>query len=207
MKHELPPLPYDYKALEPYIDARTMEIHHDKHHQAYVNKLNEIVEGTPEIQGKSVEELLKNLSAVPEGARKPFINQGGGHFNHSFFWTIMKQKEGAAMPEPGIETDLGKAITAQFGGYATFKEQFTKTANSVFGSGWTWLVADASGKLSITSTANQDCPLSLGVTPVVTLDEWEHAYYLSYQNKRPDYVEAFWNVINWEQAEKNYKQR
>lgn len=202
MKHELPPLPYDYKALEPYIDARTMEIHHDKHHQAYVNKLNEIIEGTPEIQNKSIEELLKNLSAVPEGARKPLVNQGGGHYNHSFFWTIMKQNGGGE-----AVGELGQAIASQLGGFESFKEQFTKTANSVFGSGWTWLIAGKDGKLAITSTANQDCPLSLGQTPVMTLDEWEHAYYLSYQNKRPDYVEAFWNVINWEQAEENYKNR
>jgi superoxide dismutase, Fe-Mn family len=202
MTHELPLLPYDYKDLEPYIDAKTMEIHHDKHHAAYVAKLNEIVKGTPELEGKPIAELLMNLSAVPEGARKPLVNQGGGHFNHSFFWTIMKKNGGGE-----ASGALGDAIAAQFGGYASFKEQFTKTANSVFGSGWTWLVKDAGGKLSIISTANQDCPLSLGLTPVMTLDEWEHAYYLNYQNRRPDYVEAFWNVINWDQANTNFSSK
>ena len=203
MTHELPPLPYAYNALEPYIDARTMEIHTGKHHLAYVTKLNEIVTGTSVLHGKSIEEILADLNAVPEGARAPIRNFGGGHFNHAFFWKVMAG-EGSARGE--ARGKLAGALTAQFGGFASFREQFTKTANSVFGSGWTWLVSDKMGKLSIVSTLNQDCPLSLGLAPVTVLDEWEHAYYLSYQNRRPEYVEAFWNVANWDQAEENYRE-
>ena len=214
MTHELPPLPYAYNALEPYIDARTMEIHHGKHHLAYVTKLNEIVTGTPALHGKSIEEILADLNAVPEEARTPIRNFGGGHFNHAFFWKVMAPSFASSLSLRATEGKgggeakgkLAGALTAQFGGFASFREQFTKTANSVFGSGWTWLVSDKMGKLSIVSTLNQDCPLSLGFTPVTVLDEWEHAYYLSYQNRRPEYVEAFWNVANWDQAEENYRE-
>jgi Fe-Mn family superoxide dismutase len=202
MKHELPPLPYEYDALDPYVDARTMEIHHGKHHLAYVTKLNEVVQATPEIQNKSIEEILMNLNAVPEGARKTVINMGGGHFNHSFFWKVMKKNGGGE-----AHGTLAGALTETFGDFKTFREAFTKTANSVFGSGWTWLVKDKAGKLSIMSTPNQDSPISLGLTPIIVLDEWEHAYYLSYQNRRPDYVEAFWNIANWDQAEENFTKK
>jgi Fe-Mn family superoxide dismutase len=206
MTHELPPLPYDYKALEPYLDARTMEIHHDKHHAAYTAKFNDIVAGTPEIQGKTGEELLLHLDImVPEGALTGVRNFGGGHVNHSFFWTVLApENQGGGGEASG---SLAEAITRDFGSFSLFREQFTKTANTVFGSGWTWLAATKEGKLSILSTPNQDSPLSRGLTPVMTLDEWEHAYYLSYQNKRPDYVEAFWHIANWAQADAYYKGR
>jgi Fe-Mn family superoxide dismutase len=207
MRHELPQLLYEYDALEPYIDARTMEIHHGKHHLAYVTKLNEIVAGTPTLHGKPIEEILSALQRVPEGAQPGIRNFGGGHFNHSFFWKVMAPASPTIMEKRGggeAHGKLAEALTMQFGSFLAFKEQFTKTANSVFGSGWTWLVAGSGGKLSIISTPNQDCPLSVGLTPITVLDEWEHAYYLSYQNRRPEYVEAFWNVANWYQAEENY---
>lgn len=190
---ELPKLPYAFDALEPYIDAKTMELHHDKHHQTYVTKLNEAIATTPELGGKTLEQLLTSLSSVPENIRTAVRNHGGGHFNHSMFWQIMRPQGGG---EP--QGKLGEVIAATFGDFGKFKETFTKSAVSVFGSGWAWLVADAAGKLSVITTPNQDSPISQGLKPVLGLDVWEHAYYLKYQNRRPEYVEAWWNVVNWE---------
>ena len=193
MAYTLPSLPYPYNALEPHIDARTMEIHHTKHHQAYINNVNAALEGHPELASKSVEALVSDLAAVPEAIRTAVRNNGGGHANHSAFWTMMAPNGGG---EPTGE--IGQAITSTFGSYATFKEQFTKAATTRFGSGWAWLSYDKkAGKLLVESTANQDTPLSEGRTPLLGLDVWEHAYYLHYQNRRPDYIGAFYNVINW----------
>jgi len=196
MKYELPKLPYAYDALEPYIDAKTMEIHHAKHHQAYVNNLNAALEKHLEIADKPLEELLASLDAVPEDIRIAIKNHGGGHFNHSFFWTVMGPRAGG---EPTGK--IGEAIAKTFGGFANFKETFTKTAIGTFGSGWAWLVSDKDGKLTIVSTPNQESPVSKGQKPILTLDVWEHAYYLKYQNKRPDYIEAWWNVVDWKAVE------
>jgi len=188
----LPPLPYAYDALEPHIDAHTMEIHHDRHHAAYVANLNKAVANI-DIGGKlTVEELLKDLNAVPENIRAAVRNNGGGHYNHSLFWLMMK-KDGGGEPTG----DLAKAIDASFGNFGAFKEKFTEASTKVFGSGWTWLVAD-SGKLKIVSTPNQDTPLSTGQIPFLGLDVWEHAYYLKHQNKRVDYIADWWNVVNWD---------
>lgn len=203
MKHELPKLPYAYDALEPYLDARTMEIHYTKHHQTYVNKLNEALEKHPEIADKSLEELLRSLDSVPEDIRTAVRNHGGGHWNHSFFWTVMGPSRGAQGAEPGGA--IGESIVKTFGGFQRFKEEFAKAAAGVFGSGWAWLVAGADGALSIVSTPNQDSPISKGQKPLLALDVWEHAYYLKYQNKRPDYIEAWWNVVNWEEVEGKMK--
>jgi Fe-Mn family superoxide dismutase len=195
MKYELPKLPYAYDALEPYIDAKTMEIHYTKHHQTYVTKLNEALDKHPEIAEFSLKALLGNLNTVPEDIRTAVRNHGGGHSNHSFFWTIMGSATGGAGKEP-----IGRVATeieTTFGDFTQFKEAFTKTAAGVFGSGWAWLVADKEGKFMITTTANQDSPLMNHQTPVLGLDVWEHAYYLKYQNKRPDYIDAWWNVIDW----------
>lgn len=202
MKYELPALPYAYDALEPYIDAKTMEIHYTKHHQAYVNKLNEALEKHPEMADKPLEELLGNLTAVPEDIRTAVRNHGGGHINHSFFWTIM----GPAAPDAGKEPTgrVASEIAAAFGDFAQFKEKFAAAAAGVFGSGWAWLVADKDGKLVITSTPNQDSPLMNQQTPVLGLDVWEHAYYLKYQNKRPDYIDAWWSVVNWPAVEERF---
>ncbi len=199
MAFTLPPLPYGYDALEPHIDARTMEIHYTKHHQAYVNNLNAAIEKAPELQGKSLDDLMRGINSVPESVRTAVRNNGGGHWNHSMFWQIMG-------PGKGGEPDgaLGKAITSAFGSFAKFKEQFAAAAGSRFGSGWAWLVNDG-GKLSITSTPNQDNPLMDGKTPILGVDVWEHAYYLKYQNKRPDYVSAWWNTVNWDAASSRYK--
>jgi Fe-Mn family superoxide dismutase len=191
-RHELPPLPYAYDALEPYIDELTMRIHHDKHHQAYVDNLNAALEKHPALQDKSVEELVKNLDAVPEDIRTAVRNHGGGHFNHTMFWLIMGPNGGG---EPGGK--LGEAIQAAFGSFESFKEQFNKAAMGRFGSGWAWLCVDAKKNLVITSTANQDTPLADGLIPILGLDVWEHAYYLKYQNRRGEYVQAWWNVVNW----------
>jgi Fe-Mn family superoxide dismutase len=196
MKYELPKLPYAYDALEPYIDAKTMEIHHAKHHQAYVNNLNAALEKHLEIADKPLEELLASLDAVPEDIRIAIKNHGGGHFNHSFFWTVMGPRAGG---EPTGK--IGEAIAKTFGGFANFKETFTKTAIGTFGSGWAWLVSDKDGKLTIVSTPNQESPVSKGQKPILTLDVWEHAYYLKYQTKRPDYIEAWWNVVDWKAVE------
>ena len=187
----LPALPYDAAALEPHIDAQTMTIHHGKHHQAYVNNLNAAIEKAPDLSGKSLDELLANLAAVPEAIRGAVRNNGGGHWNHSVFWTLMAPGGGG---EPGGA--LGAAIATSFGSFATFKEQFAAAAMSRFGSGWAWLVADGS-RLSVVSTPNQDNPLMEGKRAILGLDVWEHAYYLKYQNRRADYVGAWWNVVNW----------
>lgn len=202
MKYELPKLPYSYEALEPYIDAKTMEIHYTKHHQTYVTKLNEALDKHLEIADKPLGELLANLDAVPEDIRTAVRNHGGGHSNHSFFWEIMS----ANMPNIGKEPGdaVGGAITATFGDFPKFKEEFTKAAAGVFGSGWAWLVVDENGKLIVTSTPNQDSPLTKHQKPVLGLDVWEHAYYLKYQNKRPDYIDAWWNVVNWEAVNKKF---
>lgn len=199
MPHELPKLPYSYEALEPHIDARTMEIHHTKHHQTYVNNLNAALEKHHNLQTKSVEELIKDLNAVPEDIRTAVRNNGGGHLNHSMFWPMMSSHGGG---EP--KGDLVAAIKSAFGDFASFKDQFSKAAAGRFGSGWAWLCIDKSGKLVINSTPNQDNPISDGLKPILGLDVWEHAYYLKYQNRRADYVAAWWNVVNWEQVAKNY---
>ncbi len=194
MPHSLPPLPYAYDALEPHIDARTMEIHHSKHHNAYVNNLNTALEGHADLGNKSIEDLLIGVNDVPEDIRQAVINNGGGHANHSLFWQVMS-------PDGGGEPSgaLADAINASFGSFDSFKETFSTNATKRFGSGWSWLVL-ADGKLEAYSTPNQDSPLSLGHTPILTLDVWEHAYYLKYQNLRPDYVAAWWNVVNWDKV-------
>jgi Fe-Mn family superoxide dismutase len=198
MAYSLPSLPYAYDALEPHIDAATMEIHHTKHQQAYINKANAALEGHPELASKPVEELLKDLSSLPEGIRTAIRNHGGGHANHSLFWTVMGPGKGG---EPSGE--LKQAIDSTFGSYDAFKEKFAAAAAGQFGSGWAWLTVDG-GKLVVESTANQDSPLSEGRTPILGLDVWEHAYYLKYQNKRPDYVSAFWNVVDWDAVGQRY---
>jgi Fe-Mn family superoxide dismutase len=199
MTHTLPPLPYDYSALEPHVDARTMEIHHTKHHQGYVNNLNTALEKAPNLQDKSLEELLGNLDAVPEGIRTAVRNNGGGHWNHSMFWQIMGPNAGG---EPtGKPAD---AIKSGFGGFDQFKEKFAAAATGRFGSGWAWLIADG-GKLSIDSTPNQDNPVMQGKRPILGLDVWEHAYYLKYQNRRADYIGAWWNIVNWDEVAKRMK--
>ncbi len=199
MPHELPKLPYSYEALEPHIDARTMEIHHTKHHQTYVNNLNAALEKHHNLQTKSVEELIKDLNAIPEDIRTAVRNNGGGHLNHSMFWPMMSSHGGG---EP--KGDLVAAIKSAFGDFAGFKDQFSKAATGRFGSGWAWLCVDESGKLVVNSTPNQDNPISDGIKPIVGLDVWEHAYYLKYQNRRADYIGAWWNVVNWDQVAKNY---
>ena len=196
MAFTLPALPYAYDALEPHIDAKTMEIHHTKHHQAYVNNLNAAIEKAPDLQGKSLDDLMKNINTVPEAVRTAVRNNGGGHWNHSMFWEIMGPGKGG---EPTGK--LADAIKSAFGDLAKMKEQFAAAGGSRFGSGWAWLINDG-GKLSITSTPNQDNPLMEGKTAILGLDVWEHAYYLKYQNKRPDYVAAWWNVVNWDSVAK-----
>ncbi len=201
MKYELPQLPYGYDALEPYLDARTMEIHHTKHHQAYVDNLNAALEKHPEIADKPLEELLRAIDTVPEDIRTAVRNHGGGHMNHSFFWTIMGPAAGDDAHPAG---KVGEMIDASFGGFALFKESFAKAAASVFGSGWAWLVIGADGKPAIITTPNQDSPLMTGAHPVLGLDVWEHAYYLKYQNKRPDYIDAWWHVVDWKRIEEKF---
>lgn len=198
MSFTLPKLSYAYDALEPHIDAKTMEIHHTKHHQTYVDKLNAALEKHPDLQKKSIEELVADLEMVPEDIRTAVRNHGGGHLNHSMFWELMSPNAGG---KP--EGTLMQAIDTTFGSFETFQEQFAAAAAARFGSGWAWLVVDA-GRLSIVSTANQDNPVTDGKTPILGIDVWEHAYYLKYQNKRPDYVTAFWNVINWKEVEKRF---
>lgn len=198
MKHELPKLPYAYDALEPYIDARTMEIHHTKHHQGYVDKLNETLAKYPEVGDKPLLDLLQDLSLVPEDIRTAVRNHGGGHYNHSLFWKMMTVPKGEDnLPRGQVEIALQQA----FGSFQKFKEEFGKTAMARFGSGWAWLVLDKGGKLAVVSTANQDNPVSEGMKPLLGLDVWEHAYYLKYQNRRAEYIEAWWNVVNWEEVE------
>jgi Fe-Mn family superoxide dismutase len=195
MAFKLPDLPYPFAALEPHIDAKTMEIHHDKHHATYVAKLNAALEKHPALSEKTVEELLKTLDTVPPEIRTAVRNHGGGHLNHSLFWKLMAP--GAGGSPSGA---LAAALEKTFGGFAGFQEQFSTAAANLFGSGWAWLVADPSKKLSIITTPNQDSPVSQGLTPVLGLDVWEHAYYLKHQNRRPDYIAAFWNVVNWKQV-------
>lgn len=196
MTYTLPELGYAYDALEPYIDARTMEIHYTKHHQGYTNKLNAAVEKHPELAEKSAEDLLKDLNSVPEDIRTAVRNNGGGYVNHSMFWKLLKK-------DVPFEGELAEAIIAKWGDFEKFKDEFSKAAATRFGSGWAWLVLN-NGELEIMTTANQDSPLSEGKVPIITLDVWEHAYYLKYQNKRPEYISAFFSVINWEQADKNF---
>ncbi len=198
MAYQLPPLPYAYDALEPHFDARTMEIHHTKHHQAYINNVNKALESAPDLAAHSVEDLMKNLSSVPEAIKTAVRNNGGGHANHALFWTILGPNAGGAPTG-----ELASAIDSTFGSFESFKEKFAQAAATRFGSGWAWLSVD-NGKLVVESTANQDTPLSEGRTPICGLDVWEHAYYLNYQNKRPDYIAAFWNVVDWSAVAKRY---
>ena len=195
----LAPLPYAADALEPFIDAQTMTIHHDRHHNAYVANLNKAVAGKADLAGKSVEELVRNLDVLPADIKTAVRNNGGGHYNHDLFWKSLRKNNGA-----GPKGELAKAIDAKFGGFAKFQEEFTKAAMTQFGSGWAWLTIDASKEIRVEQTANQDVPLSVGRTPLLGLDVWEHAYYLKYQNKRPDYVAAFYNVINWDFVAERY---
>jgi superoxide dismutase, Fe-Mn family len=200
MAYELPPLPYPSNALEPHIDAKTMEIHHDKHHQAYITNANKALEGHPDLAAKAVDELLADLNKIPESVRTVLRNNAGGHSNHTFFWKIMGPNAGGTP-----KAKLAEAINSTFGGFDQFKEELQKAAIGRFGSGWAWLVVNKEGKLQITSTANQDTPISDGLKPVIGVDVWEHSYYLLYQNRRPDYLKAWWNVVNWDQAEKNFE--
>jgi superoxide dismutase, Fe-Mn family len=199
-EYTLPPLPYDFGALEPHIDARTMEIHHGKHHAGYVNNLNAALKDHPDHQGKTIEALIADLNALPEGIRTAVRNNGGGHANHSFFWQIMKPGGGG---EP--TGAIGTALASEFGSFAAFKETFAKAGATRFGSGWAWLIMGKDGKLAVTSTANQDSPIMDGLTPLLGVDVWEHAYYLKYQNRRPDYIAAWWNTVNWDEVNRRYK--
>jgi Fe-Mn family superoxide dismutase len=198
MPHTLPALPYDFAALEPHIDTQTMQIHHGKHHQAYVNNLNAALDKHPELHAKSLDDLLKGLNSVPEALRPAVRNNGGGHSNHSLFWTLMSPKGGG---EP--TGALADAVQKAFGDFAKFKEQFAAAGTGRFGSGWAWLIWN-NGKLEITSTPNQDTPVMDGKAPILGLDVWEHAYYLKYQNRRPDYIAAWWNVVNWPEVAKRF---
>jgi len=198
MAYSLPQLPYAYDALEPHIDKETMNIHHTKHHNTYVTNLNNALEGNEELLSKTVEELVANLDAVPEAARTAVRNNGGGHANHSLFWEVISPNGG---DQP--TGDLAAAIDSKFGSFENFKEEFSKAATTRFGSGWAWLVVN-NGELEVTSTPNQDNPLMEGKTPVLGLDVWEHAYYLNYQNRRPEYISAFFNVINWDEVAKRF---
>jgi Fe-Mn family superoxide dismutase len=197
MKHSLPALPYAYDALEPYFDAKTMEIHHSKHHQTYVDKLNAALEGNESLQKSSAEDLIRDLNSVPENIRTAVRNHGGGHANHSFWWQTLRK-------DVRYRGEIANAIDSKFGSYDEFKDKFSNTAALLFGSGWTWLVF-SNGELEIMTTPNQDSPLSQGKTPILSIDVWEHAYYLKYQNRRPEYISAFFNVINWEQVNEYFK--
>lgn len=199
MAHELPPLPYAHDALEPHIDTQTMQIHHGKHHAAYVTNLNKALESAPELAGKSAEELIKDLNAVPESIRTVVRNNAGGHVNHMMFWGLMGPNAGGAPTG-----ELAAAIDSAFGSFDEFKAKFQAAGVGRFGSGWVWLVVGADGKLAVTSTPNQDSPISEGLTPILGNDVWEHAYYLKYQNRRPDYLAAWWNVVDWEAVAKLY---
>jgi Fe-Mn family superoxide dismutase len=199
MAHELPPLPYDYAALEPHIDEQTMRIHHDKHHGAYVTNLNAALEKHPQLQQKSIEDLLRGINSVPEDIRTAVRNNGGGHANHTMFWEIMGPGKGGAATGA-----IADAIKSSFGSFDAFKEQVNKAGAARFGSGWAWVI-DAGGKLAIESTPNQDSPLMEGKKIVMGVDVWEHAYYLKYQNRRPDYLNAWWNVVNWDAVNKRFK--
>ena len=197
-KYTLPDLPYDYSALEPHIDARTMELHHTKHHQTYIDKLNAALEGHDDLSNQSIDDLMRNFSSVPSDIQGPVRNHGGGHANHSLFWTILGPNGGG---EPS--GDVASAIDDAFGSFKEFQEKFNAAAVNRFGSGWAWLVVDG-GSLSVIDTLNQDSPLMDGKTPILGLDVWEHAYYLKYQNRRPEYVEAFWNVVNWDEVNNRF---
>ncbi len=199
MAFETPALPYDYNALEPHIDEQTMRIHHDKHHVAYTTKLNAALEGHPDLQGKSIEDILADVTSLPDSIRGAVRNNGGGHLNHSIFWQNMAAGAGGAPTGA-----LSDAINSAFGGFDAFKEKFAAAAATRFGSGWAWLCKDGSGKVLIKSFPNQDSPVSEGLIPLLGLDVWEHAYYLKYQNRRPDYVTAFWNVVNWTDVNKRF---
>ncbi len=199
MPYEVPPLPYDYSALEPHIDEQTMRLHHDKHHQTYVDKANAALEGT-EWADRPVEEVLRNLNQLAEDKRQVVRNNGGGHYNHMLFWEVMSP-DGGGQPEGS----LAQAIEQAFGGFDAFKQQLSDAAINRFGSGWGWLVVDG-GSLSVTSTANQDAPVMEGQTPILGIDVWEHAYYLKYQNRRPEYLQAWWNVVNWPEVARRYDQ-
>lgn len=194
----LPKLPYSYNSLEPFIDAQTMEVHYTKHHQAYVDKLNSTLQNYPDLLKKNIQDLLQNLDKIPPGIRQGVINFGGGHLNHSFFWPLLKKNNGR------YEGQVVKILIKKFGSFAAFKEVFSQRAVSLFGSGWVWLVVD-NNNLEIIVTNNQDSPLSIGQKPILTLDVWEHAYYLKYQNRRIDYIKAFFEVINWKQVDKNFR--
>jgi len=198
--HSLPPLPYDYSALEPHIDKQTMTLHHDKHHATYVNNLNAAIEKHPQLGSKSVEDLLRDINSVPEDVRTAVRNNGGGHMNHSMFWQIMKQKGGG--PPTGR---VGDEIKKAFGSFEDFQKQFNDAGTKRFGSGWVWLVRSKAGKLEVISTANQDNPIMDGHHAIMGNDVWEHAYYLKYQNRRPDYLAAWWNVVNWDEVNKRFK--
>ncbi len=200
MAFSLPDLPYAHAALEPHIDTRTMQIHHGKHHQGYTNKLNAALEGHDDLQGKSVEDILRDIDAVPEAIRGAVRNNGGGYANHSLFWSVMAPDGGG---EPS--GNLADAINDAFGSFDAFKTQFAAAAGGRFGSGWAWLAVDGDGALQVYSTANQDSPYMQGHTPILGLDVWEHAYYLNYQNRRPDYVSAWWKVVDWDQVTRNYR--
>jgi Fe-Mn family superoxide dismutase len=202
MAFELPPLPYPSNSLEPHIDQQTMEIHHDKHHAAYVNNLNKALEGQPDLQGKSIEELITSINSLPQNIQTAVRNNGGGHINHTMFWELLKVNNGA---EP--TGDLANAINQAFGSFDAFKQQFAAAGVGRFGSGWAWLLVAPDGSLSISSTPNQDSPLMEGKIPILGLDVWEHAYYLKYQNRRPDYIAAFWNVVNWDEVARRYAAR
>jgi len=199
MAFQLPDLPYDYSALEPHIDTETMKIHHDKHHQGYLDKFNKALENHPELFEKSTEEILANLDQIPEDIRPKVRKAGGGYYHHSLFWEMMS-------PDGGGEAqgEIAEVINQKWGNFENFKQEFTKQAGTLFGSGWTWLVKTPDNNLEIVSTPNQDSPISQKQRPLLGIDVWEHAYYLKYQNRRPDYINAFWNVVNWEQVEKNY---
>ena len=192
MAHELPALPYAFNALEPHIDARTMEIHHGKHHAAYVSKLNDALAGHPDLQSKSIEELIRDLGSLPDNVRTAVRNNGGGHLNHSIFWNNMSPN-GGGVPDG----DLATAINSAFGSFGDFQAKFAGAGTGRFGSGWAWLCVDGKGKLLVADYPNQDNPITDGLTPILGLDVWEHAYYLNYQNRRPDYIKAWWNVVNW----------
>lgn len=200
MAFTLPELPYAHNALEPHIDEETMNIHHGKHHNTYVTKLNDAISGHPDLESKSIEELVKNLNSLPDSVKGPVRNNGGGHLNHTMFWTLMSPNGGGAPTG-----DVASAIDEAFGSFDKFKEEFKNAALTRFGSGWAWLVVN-NGKLEVTSTPNQDNPITDGKTPILGVDVWEHAYYLKYQNKRPDYVDAFFNVINWDKVNELYKE-